>query len=383
MAGAFHGYALLWALLVAIIFTIVLQEMAARWGVITGRGLAQGLIDRASSKTQRGFWIFLVAGAIFVGNAAYEAGNIGGGVLGLEALVPNSVVAVGGIKLNYWSWAIALIAALLLYRGRYKLIERSLIALVTLMSLCYLAATFAVSPDWKAVLAGLFSPSLTGSDALLIVALMGTTIVPYNLFLHASLVSKRWQGAAQLSKARKDVYVSIVLGGIISMSIVICAAASGATTIENAGDLAVSLEPLLGPWSNWFMGFGIMAAGVSSAITAPLAAALVMKELLGWKDDLRSRNFRASWAAVILVGLLLANLDIRTVELIKFAQFTNAVLLPIVAYFLIKSTNDASLMDDHKNSLFQKGLGWLAVALTGVLAIRGLEKVFEVNWIFG
>ena len=118
LAGVIHGYALLWALLVAVIFTIVLQEMAARWGVISGKGLAAGLIEQASSKNQKLVWMLLIGAAIFVGNAAYEAGNISGGVLGLESLVPNSSVQSGGVKLNYWSWLIGLIAAALLYAGK-------------------------------------------------------------------------------------------------------------------------------------------------------------------------------------------------------------------------------------------------------------------------
>lgn len=383
MAGVFYGYALLWALFIAIVFTIVLQEMAARWGVISGKGLAAGLIQQASSKSQKLLWMLLIGAAIFVGNAAYEAGNISGGVLGLESLVPNSSLDTGEMKLNYWSWLIGLFAAALLYRGRYRMIERFLVGLVSLMSLCYIAAAVAVKPDWLAVLNGLFVPKLSSSDALVIVALMGTTIVPYNLFLHASLVHERWQGPKDLYKARKDVYVSIVLGGLISIAIVICGAASNVTTIDTAGDLAQSLEPLLGSWSNWFMGIGIMAAGISSAITAPLAAAVVMKELFGWEGGFKSSRFRAVWATVIAIGILLSNLDISAVELIKLAQFTNALLLPLVAFSLIRITSNKKLMGSYANTNVQISLGWLAVLLTTVLAIRGLEKVFEVDWLFG
>ena len=150
---------------------------------------------------------------------------------------------------------------------------------------------------------------------LLVMAVIGTTVVPYNLFLHASTISKKWKQDANLKDIRIENAVAIVLGGLISMLIIITAASSGDTVeaVKSAKDLAVQLEPVFGKSSRWLMGIGLMAAGISSALTAPLAAAYAAKGLFGWEDDERNWKFRAVWIVILVIGVLVAVTDIERV----------------------------------------------------------------------
>ena len=204
IAGVTHGFTLLWAMLLSIFATIILQEMAARLGLVYGKGLAETVKNEIRSPLLKWVAIGLILAAILIGNAAYEAGNISGGVLGLQTVFGDSSITFGGISLNILPIIIGLIACVLLYIGNYKVIERALVSLVILMSLSFVCTAIMTKPDMLAVLNGLFIPSIPEAGWLTIIGLVGTTVVPYNLFLHASLVKEKWTGKEELSLARKD-----------------------------------------------------------------------------------------------------------------------------------------------------------------------------------
>ena len=225
LAGAQFGFTLLWAMVFSIVATIVLQEMAARLGLISKKGLASSLRKEISNPTVKILVIILVMAAIMVGNAAYEAGNISGGVLGLEAIVEDVTFLIGGKTIKGFSILIGFIAFILLYIGNYKLLEKSLISLVIVMSLSFVITAVLTRPDFYNIVKGLFIPSFPEGSILTIMALIGTTVVPYNLFLHASIVREKWKNKTDLKKVRKDTIVSISLGGVISIAIIICAVA--------------------------------------------------------------------------------------------------------------------------------------------------------------
>ncbi|MFT5829269.1 MAG: manganese transport protein, partial [Urechidicola sp.] len=188
IAGVEFGFTLLWAMALSIVATIVLQEMAARLGIVTQKGLAETITAEISNKWLRGAAILLIVSAILIGNAAYEAGNISGGALGLASVLSTSVLEMGTVSFPFIPALIGVVAFVVLYFGNYKTIERFLVALVIVMSLSFLIAAVLTQPDISEVLKGLFIPSIPDESLLLIVGLIGTTVVPYNLFLHASLV---------------------------------------------------------------------------------------------------------------------------------------------------------------------------------------------------
>ena len=371
VAGASTGYAVLWAIIFSIFATIVLQEMSARLGVVSREGLGEALRTTFDNPAIKFGAIVLVVAAIAFGNAAFETGNITGAALGLETL--------SGISPQIWAVLVGIVSFALLASGAYRLIERALVVLVIVMSVVFIVtAIIVIRPgDLGNILAGAFVPSIPPGALLTVAALIGTTVVPYNLFLHASSVQEKWPESVPtreaLIESRSDTTISIVLGGLITVAILATGAAAffgTGTEITDAGQMAEQLEPLLGPFAKYFFAIGILAAGVTSAITAPLAAAYATSGALGWERNLRGWKFRAVWLIVLVVGTVLAALGTNPVAAIVFAQAANGVLLPIVAVFLLFVMNRADLLGEFKNGTVANILGAIIVLFAAALGIR-------------
>jgi manganese transport protein len=184
-----------------------------------------------------------------------------------------------------------------------------------------------------------------------------------------------------LAESRFDATFSIILGGLITLAVV--ATAAGAffergIEITDAGQMAQQLEPLLGPAAKYFFAVGLLAAGLTSAVTAPLAAAYATAGALGWGRDLAGWKFRAVWASIIVIGTVFAVLGTSPVAAIVFAQAANGVLLPIVAVFLLVVVNRSDLMGDFKNKVFGNVLGGLVVLVATGLGLRLILSAFGV-----
>lgn len=376
IAGVNFGYQLLWAMLLSIAATMILQEMSARLGLISQKGLAEVLRQEIDQRIVRIAAIILVISAIIIGNAAYEAGNISGGVLGLSAIFPNNKVMVLGAEINIISPILGALAFALLYTGSYKILERSLIALVVLMSISFLVTALMTKPDLEAVFKGLFVPSVPENGLLTIVGLIGTTVVPYNLFLHASIVKERWKKPDELKFVVKDTVIAILVGGMVSLAIIISAAGSKLTEIQNAADLAEGLVPLYGASAKYFMAIGLFASGITSAITAPLAAAYAAKGIFGWKVGMKSKRFRSVWMFILFLGVLFSSLNIKSIEIIKFAQVTNGILLPVISGFLLWVMNKKNVLGTYVNNRIQNVFGFIILGVTIFLGARSIWKVF-------
>nr|WP_279347010.1 Nramp family divalent metal transporter [Gramella sp. AN32] len=374
LAGVNFGYSLLWALLISVFACMILQEMAARLGLITGEGLSDVIRKNIKGKFARFLTLLLIFSAIVIGNAAYEAGNISGAVLGAETLFPGKNFGFGDLQINLWSIVMGGLAFVLLLLGSYKKLEKIFIFLVIIMSVAFVVTAVVTKPDISLLLAG-FVPGNFDAGLLTIIALVGTTVVPYNLFLHASLVSEKWKDEKFLGIARKELIFSIGLGGLVSMAILICAASSNLTDISSGGDLAVGLEPLFGESAKYFLAIGLLAAGITSSITAPLAAAYVVKGCLGWKDGIGSRKFQSVWISILILGIIFSSLGIKPVEIIKFAQIANGLVLPIIAIFLFYMVNQTSILGKYKNSLIQNILGIVVILLAMFLGVKSIYSV--------
>lgn len=378
LAGVNFGFNLLWAMLLSILSTIVLQEMAARLGIVSQKGLSEVIRNEIKTPFLRKFFIILILLAIVVGNASYEAGNISGGILGLETIFGNHVFQLGTVSINLMSLLIGVVAFILLYIGNYKFLERVLISLVVLMSLSFIITAIITKPNVIDILKGLFIPKFPEQSLLTIIGLIGTTVVPYNLFLHAALVKERWTSADDLSFAKKDTIISIILGGLVSIAIIISAASLQATTINNGADLAKSIAPLFGEFSKYFIAIGLFAAGITSAITAPLAAAYVTKGCLGWSGGLKSKQFRVVWMFILLLGVVFSSVGIKPIEIIKFAQVANGMLLPIIAGVLLWIMNKTSVLGIYRNTMLQNVFGFIILAVSIFLGLKSIFKVFNL-----
>lgn len=367
LAGASFGYALIWALAFATVATIAFQEMSGRLGAVAQKGLGEALRASLARSAFRWPLYALIVLALYVGNAAYEAGNLSGAALGAEAVLGAAV------SFRAWVLVVSALAGVALLRGTYRQLERLLIGLVVLMAIAFVG-TFAVTrPDLAAMTRGFLVPNVPDGSLVTVLALIGTTVVPYNLFLHAAAAKAKWAGADDLTALRADAVVSIGLGGLVSIFIVSTAAASLFTqglSASNAAEMAVQLEPLFGPVAKYLLGAGLLAAGFSSALTAPLATAYAVTELVGVTGPRRLQIFRAVAVSVLLVGSLFALSGVQPITIIVSAQFANGLLLPIVAAFLLHTMNDRRLLGEHVNGRAANALGGLIFLVSLGLGAR-------------
>ena len=375
IAGSQFGFALLWALLLSILITIFLQTTAIRIGIISQKSLSNAIVSQFDSKLIRILSVILILSAILVGNIAYEAGNISGGVLGLESVFGTIKFSNG---VNAYSLLIGVFAFIILLIGNNRILEKILMILVLFMSFAFFLTAIKIGFDIKSFLSGMFLPKFPDNSLLIIMGLLGTTVVPYNLFLHVSLAKEKWKSPDKLKEARIDTLIAVIVGGFISMCIIISSTSIGLDNLNSAIDLAKGIEPVFGSFSKHLISFGLFAAGLTSAITAPLAAAYVTCGCLNWGTDLKSFNFRIIWFVVLFIGVVCSSLNISSIEIIKFAQVANGILLPTVTFFLILIANSKKVLGNYANSWKNNLMLLFVFLITLVLGIKSIIKVMEL-----
>lgn len=332
MAGVHAGTQLLWVVVLATLITIFIQNIAARIAWNTGFGLATSMIKNTAHPLLRWFFLVLILAAILVGNTAYQGGNLSGAFLGFDKIVTLPSFSIGNQTFALRSLIIGVMAAWVLWKGNTRLIKNILLSVVLLMSASFLIAAILVQPNFMSLVKGLLLPQIPQGDWKLVVALLGTTIVPYNLFLHAALVKSKNSQITSIAALKRDTQYAVGIGGLISICIIIAASAVQGAEISSVTDLGRSLVPIYGNRAEYFVAFGLFAAGFSSAITAPLAAGYVAEECMQWSADSK----KSKWVAllVLTIGLTMTLFELRPIEIIRLAQWANGLLLPLVGLFL-------------------------------------------------
>jgi manganese transport protein len=362
-AGAAHGYALVWALGFSVLATLVLMEAATRLTIVSGRNLAEAIREQFSGGPSGLLVLLLVLGAIVVGNAAYEAGNILGAVAGVQL----------GAEVAPWAatLVIGLVSGALLWLGTPRTVAHILSVTVAAMGVAFLVTAVSLRPDAGELVASLLIPSTPAGSGLLILALVGTTVVPYNLFLGSGLAEGR-----ELGEVRFGLAIAVLLGGLVSMGVlVVGSAVDGPFTFEALAD-ALALR--LGPWAGALLALGLFAAGFSSATTAPLAAAVTARGLFEdgsgrWED--RAWRYRAVWGGILLVGVGFGVAGVRPIPAIILAQALNGILLPFAAVFLLVAINDGRLMKE--GTLNGPISNTLMVIVTAVAVLLGTSGILR------
>jgi manganese transport protein len=373
LAGANFGFHLVWALLFSIFATIILQDMAARLGAATGSGLAQAMKEAVSLPWLRTAFMLLIVGAIGIGNAAYESGNLTGAAIGLDAFISVGVAE--------WAIILGILAVILLYTGSYQWIENVLVCLVFIMAAVFLITFIVAKPNLTDMFSQTLSPQLSVGAITTILALIGTTIVPYNLFLHASLVANAAKGRPTdiaVKDSRTQSVKAISLGGLITLIVMATAmmAFFNSAASMDASNMGEQLKPVLGESAQWFFALGLFAAGLTSAITAPLAAAYAVCGALGLSDDLKGRAFKTVWFTIIVSGVVVASMGYKPLPAILFAQATNGLLLPIIAVFLLVVMNKSNKLGVFKNSWISNVAGVFVVSVVVGLGLYKLVSTF-------
>lgn len=372
VAGASSGISLLWAVAISVLATIVLQELSIRSALSTDQDLAP-LIRQFGD--DRGWAVpvaILILCSVGLGNAAYQSGNLVGAALGLSGATPISFIAA--------VLAAGTFAAVLIVIDRYRLLERIMLILVGLMTGVLIGLAVACLPELMAAHRQVLDTA-QNLDVTLVLALIGTTVVPYNLFLHATAVRRRWSGMAltdALRQARRESVFAISMGGVVTAAIMIVATVviAGDTSRPALEALQTGIDQRFPGAGRWAIGMGLFAAGLTSAIAAPVAAGWAVCGVMGWDSSSGSKAFKGVALAVLAVGLSFALFSARPVALIVLAQATNAVLLPFVALVLLAIVNSPLIPGDYRNGPRQNLMVMGVIAVVITLATIKLFSVF-------
>jgi Mn2+/Fe2+ NRAMP family transporter len=259
-------------------------------------------------------------------------------------------------------------------------LEKVFTGFVAVMSLCFVLTAIIVRPDFSGIIKGMFIPGINEKNLLIALGLVGTTIVPYNLFLYSSIVKEKWEGKNNISEMRLDLLLAVIVGGIISMAIVITSSAAffgKGVVISSAGDMAVQLEPLLGVWAKAAVAIGLFGAGMTSAITAPLAAAYAITTSLGLKSDLKSKWFRVVWISVLFAGIFVALLNLKPIPVIIFAQIANGIMLPLIVVLIAIIINNNKILKGYINTFKGNVVTLVIILITLTLGIKGIIRAIS------
>ncbi|GHB81730.1 manganese transporter [Persicitalea jodogahamensis] len=325
LAGASYGTSLLWALTFSILATIVLQETAARLTLASGKNLGEIMLLRHGSG---GIWICrLLAFGVILGCAAYEAGNLLGAVAGLKLIAepPSWILSI----------AIGIAAYFVLAIRNISILTRLLGLIVFILGFAFILVSIQAFQDPSRIVVNSLVPNFPENSALVITGLIGTTIVPYNLFLGSGI----GQGQS-VGEMRQGIILAVLIGGLISMSILLAGTLiSGDFSFQNAARV---LGQSLGPSGEILYAVGLFGAGFTSVVTAPFAAAITAKSLL----SVSPIQTTYVWKSVLCFGVIFGLLQIKPIPVILAAQVANGLLLPFVTWQLFRCVNDTNILPE-------------------------------------
>jgi NRAMP (natural resistance-associated macrophage protein)-like metal ion transporter len=367
-AGAKYGYALLWTLIPTTVALIVVQEMAARMGAVTGKGLSD--LIREEFGLRATFITMAILAVADFGNIAAEFAGIASG-MGVFHVVKYLSVPVGAALV----WTV-------IVKGRYKPVERMLL-LFSLIYFTYPISAYLAKPDWKLALHDTLVPQFHGDEQylLMIVGLIGTTITPWmQFYLQASIVEKGID-RRHYSLSRWDVILGCVVTDVIAFFIVVACAATmykaGGGEITDAAQAAVALRPFAGQFATTLFAVGLVNASLLAAAILPLATAYNICEGLGFESGVERRFSEAPifyWLYTLLIAggagfVLIPRLPL--LKVILFSQVANGILLPFVLFYMLMLINRKRIMQEYTNNVWQNIVAW-STAIIMVVLTAGL-----------
>lgn len=369
-AGASYGYQLLWCILFSVVAVIIMQGMAARLGIVTQTGLAENLVKDLNDKPLlKKFMVLLVSSAIILGGVAYMSGDLTGTAIGISAItgIPSRIIA------PIWGICILFISN---HNNAIKWLEKLLTLCVSVMAIIFVLTMFVVKPDVLEIFAGIV-PRVPSGAIMTCVALIGTTVVPYNLFIHATSSHKTWSDPDEIPLSQFDVSFSMIVGGIITGAVMITAGTVvRGMDITSAVDMAQQLKPLLGNFAVPFLAIGLIAAGISSAVITPLGVSYVLGGLFGWKLDKTDKRFFATNVLIVLCGIVGAATEFNPITIIMAAQAVNGVFLPVSVFTLLYLASKSSVMGEYKNKPVQILLGSCVFIISLIIGVSSILSLF-------
>ena len=372
LAGAEFGLKLIWSLIPIMIALIVIQEMCARMGVVTGKGLSDLIREKFGAKIT----FYLMIG-VFLTNMGNVLSEFAGVAAGMEVFGVNKFISVPASAFLVW-WMVV--------KGTYKSVEKAfLVACVFYIS--YIITGIIVKPDWGHVVEQFLNPqwSFQPSEMTMLIGLVGTTIAPWmQFYLQASIVEKGIK-IEDYKFARFDVVMGAVVVHIVAFFIILVCAETlfkNGVRIETAKDAALSLAPLAGKYCTYLFAFGLVNASLFAASILPLSTTYLICEGLGWevgidKKFVEAPQFYGFYSIIIFLGagiILYPNFPL--IPIMYFSQVLNGMVLPFVLIFMLLLINDKKLMMSHTNGPIFNVIAWVTsivmIALTLLLIIQML-----------
>ena len=375
LSGIDFGYSLIWCIVFSIIATSYLQDLSARIGVISRLGLGEIFKSSSNGLVKNIFFVFVFM-SLFIGNSAYESGNISGTVMGIETFTGSGLVDLSGNQINLLSILVAIFLISIIIYGSYNLFEKALVGLVFVMSITFIVTAILSKPDLSEIFKGLI-PRINDGNFIYVIGLIGTTVVPYNLFLHSYVARKKWKSEKEYKSSVIDTCLSIFIGGIISMAIIITSAGArgllDGNQIKNAIDMGRQLSPFLGDFSRYFISIGLLSAGITSSITAPVATSYALSSIFNYNPEWKDKRFKLVSVVVILIGTVSSSISYNPIYIIKLAQFINGLFLPVIGISLLWAANQSAFLGKYVNSRSYNLIGILIIILSVFISLRSLS----------
>jgi NRAMP (natural resistance-associated macrophage protein)-like metal ion transporter len=375
VAGATYGYDLLWSLIPITVALIVVQEMSARMGVVTGKGLSD--LIRENFGVRVTFWMSIALIVANLGNVIAEFAGVAASLqifgVPIWISVPSAAVAV---------W-------LLVLKGTYRSVEKFFLV-ASIFYIAYPVTLFFAKPDWGEIGTALVMPRLH-SDAVyiaMLIGMVGTTIAPWMQFYLQAAVVEKGIKPEQYGMSRLDVIAGCVVTDVVAFAIVVACAATlhkAGVKVETAGQAAMALQPLAGKYASWLFAFGLFNASFFAAAILPLSTAYYVCEAFGWESGVdrkygEARQFYWLYTSILVIGaavVLWPKLPLVPIMLVS--QVLNGMLLPFILVFMLLLINKEKLMGEWRNGRWFNGVAWtttvVMIALTVYLVVVSVKDL--------
>jgi NRAMP (natural resistance-associated macrophage protein)-like metal ion transporter len=369
LAAANYGYSILWIMIPTTIALVVVQEMCARMGAVTGKGLSD--LIRESFGVKVTFYVMI---ALLLTNMANSISEFAGIAASLEIFGISKYISVPVCAILVW---------LLIVKGSYKVVEKVFLV-ACLVYIAYPVAAFMAGPDWNVVMKATVTPTFKTDSAYLmtLIGIVGTTIAPWMQFYQQAAVVEKGITADQYNFSRVDVIFGCIMAIVVAFFMMVACASTihiHGLKIETAADAALALKPLVGQYASSLFAFGLFNASLFGACILPLSTAYYICEGMGWESGV-NKDFEQApqffWLFTIIIAIsagliLIPNAPLMSIMFIS--QVVNGAVLPFVLIFMIKLINDKNLMGSYTNKPAFNTIAWLTVvtmiALTVVMTV--------------
>jgi NRAMP (natural resistance-associated macrophage protein)-like metal ion transporter len=368
LAGSEYGLTLLWALIPITAALIIIQEMCARMGVVSGKGLSDLIRERFGARIT--FYLMIVLFLTNLGNTISEFAGI---AASMELFSVSKYLSVPISAAIVW-W--------LVVKGNYKSVEKVFL-FACVFYLSYIISGFMGKPDWHAIGSSFLRPTIRMDTGWLTMAVgvIGTTIAPWMQFYLQSSVVDKGLKAEDYQYTRMDVIIgSVTVNGVAFFIIMLCAVTlfQNGIRIETAKDAAQALAPLAGEYASWLFAFGLLNASLFAASILPISTAYTICEAFGWESSLNRKfleapQFYGLYSLMVFLGAGIILLpDMPLITIMYYSQVINGAILPVILIFMLLLVNDRKIMREYTNSLTMNVISWLTVAILTILSLTML-----------